>query len=105
MPNLMDKQFNNFQNNIPFEFQNAINQARQNPKAFEEHVKRTNPQAYQQALNIMNLQNPQAAILQMMQAKGINPAILGMLGIKQVSHSERTAEFDIIYFIGGIYYE
>ena len=82
MPNLMDKQFNNFQNNIPFELQNIVNQAKQNPKAFEEHIKRTNPQAYQQALNIMNMQNPQAAILQMMQAKGINPAILGMLGIK-----------------------
>ena len=54
-------------------------QARQNPKAFEEHVRRTNPQAYQQALQIRNsIANPQQAVMQLAQQKGINPNILKM---------------------------
>ena len=59
-----------------------LQQARQNPQAFEEQIKRTNPAAYQQAMQIRNSPNAQAIVKQMAQAKGINPNILAMLGIK-----------------------
>lgn len=59
-----------------------IQQARQNPQAFEEYVKRANPQGYQQALQIRNSANPQAMIRQMAQMRGVNPSIFQMLGIK-----------------------
>lgn len=75
-------------NRVPFKSVNQpdltqiVQQARQNPQAFEEHIKRTNPAAYQQAMQIRNSANPQAVIMQMAQAKGINPSVLQMLGIK-----------------------
>lgn len=56
-------------------------QARQNPRAFEEQFARANPQAYQYALQIRDSANPQALIMQMVQARGINPNILRVLGI------------------------
>ena len=62
-------------------FENILKQARQNPKAFEEHIKRTNPQAYQRALELRNIGNPQQVVMQMMQQRGINPNILRMLDI------------------------
>lgn len=62
--------------------QNLINQARQNPRGFEEMMRNNYPQAYQQALNIRNGGNPQQTIMQMLQQRGINPGILQMLGIK-----------------------
>ena len=58
-----------------------LQQIRQNPRAFEEHLKRTNPQAYQQALQIRNSANPQAIIMQMAQQRGINPNLLRTLGL------------------------
>lgn len=58
-----------------------VQQIRQNPQAFEEHIKRTNPRAYQQALQIRNSANPQAIIMNMARQKGVNPNILRMLGI------------------------
>lgn len=58
-----------------------INQARQNPRAFEEHIARNNPEAYQRAMQIRNSPNPQAIVMQMAQARGINPNVLKMLGI------------------------
>lgn len=60
----------------------ALNQARQNPRAFEEAFKRNNPQAYQQALQIRNsFINPQQAVMQLAQQRGINPNILRMLDL------------------------
>lgn len=56
-------------------------QAKQNPAAFEAHIKATNPQAYQRALQIRNSGNPQAMIMEMAKARGINPNMLRMLGI------------------------
>ena len=84
MPNLMDS--------IPFravpncngngcDIVQQFNQIRQNPQAFEEHLKRTNPQAYQQAMQIRNSANPRAIISQMAQQRGINPSMLHMLGL------------------------
>lgn len=63
------------------DFTQLINQARQNPRAFEEHIARTNPQAYQRAMQIRNGANPQAVVMQMAQARGVNPNVLRMLGI------------------------
>jgi len=62
-------------------FTQIVQQAKQDPRAFEENLKRTNPAAYQQALQIRNSPNPQALIMQMAQARGISPDILRMLGI------------------------
>lgn len=69
------------QNMMSGDLSQLVQQARQNPQAFEEQIRRTNPQAYQQALQIRNSANPQAIIMQMAQARGINPNILRMLGI------------------------
>lgn len=82
--NLMDRSpFNNVMNpSAPQNMEQLVQQIKQNPGAFEEQIKRTNPQAYQMALRIRNSQNPQAIIMQMMQQKGFNPSILNMLGIK-----------------------
>lgn len=57
-----------------------LNQAKRNPQAFEEQFKRNNPQAYQQAVQLRNtFANPQQAVMQLAQQKGINPNILRML--------------------------
>lgn len=82
MSNLMDN--TPFNSNVPNQYnvEMLIQQIKQNPQAFEEQVRRNNPQAYQMALQIRNSSNPQAIIMQMMQAKGFNPNILNMLGLK-----------------------
>lgn len=82
MLNLMDSApFNgNMYNSQNIE--SLIQQIKQNPQAFEEQIRRNNPQAYQLALQIRNSPNPQTMILQMMRAKGLNPNILNMLGLK-----------------------
>lgn len=59
-----------------------FNNIRKNPRAFEEQLRRTNPQAYQQAMQIRNSANPQAIIMNMAQQRGINPSILKTLGLK-----------------------
>ena len=84
MPNLMDNiPFQNapFCDNNTCDIMQQIDQIRQNPRAFEEHLKRTNPQAYQQALQIRNSANPQAIISQMARQRGVNPNVLRMLGL------------------------
>lgn len=59
-----------------------LSQARRDPKAFEEQFKRNNPQAYQQALQLRNsFVNPQQAVMQMAQRRGINPNIIRMLDL------------------------
>lgn len=80
--NLMDRsQFNSVPAAQP-DIQQLIQQIRQNPGAFEEHIRMNNPQAYQMAMQIRNSQNPQALIMQLIQQRGINPSILNMFGIK-----------------------
>lgn len=88
MANLMDQmQFDGnsqnctLANGIPCDLQNIIQQARQNPQAFENYVRQTNPQAYQQAMMLRNSGNPRAAIMQMLRAKGLPMNILGMFGL------------------------
>lgn len=81
MPNLMDStSFNEIRQSPVPDIQQMLMRARQNPKAFEEEFKRNNPQAYQQAMQLRNSGNAKAAVLQMLQAMGINPSILKMLG-------------------------
>lgn len=60
----------------------VLKQARQNPKAFEEQFKKVNPQAYQQAVQLRNsISNPQQAVMQIAQQRGVNPNILKMLDL------------------------
>lgn len=84
MSSLMDSApFNNMpniQNQQNIEM--LIQQIKQNPAAFEEQIRKTNPQAYQMAMQIRNSPNPQSIIMQMMQAKGMNPNLLSMLGLR-----------------------
>jgi hypothetical protein len=71
----------NVQRNPP-DLAQMLNQARRDPKAFEENFKRTNPQAYQQALQLRNsFSSPQQIVMQMAQQRGINPSILQMLDL------------------------
>lgn len=63
------------------DFQAIVQQARQNPQAFENFVRQTNPQAYQQALQLRNSGNVQNVVMQMLQNRGINPNVFRMLGI------------------------
>lgn len=80
MPNPMDNAFVNTSNEQNIDA--LIQQIKQNPATFEDYVRKTNPQGYQRALQIRNLQNPQAVIMQMMQSSGFNPNILGKLGLR-----------------------
>lgn len=82
MPNLMDSIPYNGSTPNQQSIENLIQQIRQNPQAFEEQMRRTNPQAYQMALQIRNSPNPQSMIMQMMQSRGMNPNILNMLGLR-----------------------
>ena len=72
--------FHNVENS-PADLNTILQQARQNPQAFEELIRQNNPQAYQQALQIRNNPNAKAIVRQMAQAKGINPNVLRMLGL------------------------
>lgn len=72
---------------VPNNLQNVLQQALQNPKAFEEQFKRMNPQAYQHACSIRNAYSnggidARSAIMQLAQARGISPSILNSLGLK-----------------------
>jgi uncharacterized protein YllA (UPF0747 family) len=79
----MDKaSFNTIRQMPAPNLQQMLMQARQNPKAFEEQFKRENPQAYQQAMQLRNSGNARSAVMQMLQAKGINPNIIQMLGLQ-----------------------
>lgn len=84
MPNLMD--------NTPFVMAGAapggstnllqiIQQARQDPRGFEEYVKQVNPQAYQRAMQLRGHANPQALVTEMARAQGISPNVLRMFGL------------------------
>ena len=80
MLNPMDNAFANTSNEQNIDA--LIQQIKQNPAAFEDYVRKTNPQGYQRALQIRNLQNSQAVIMQMMQSSGFNPNILSKLGLR-----------------------
>lgn len=82
MSNPMDKSpFANAQRQLEGDLMTILQQARANPRAFEEHIRMSNPAAYQQACQIRNSGNPRNAILQLAQQRGINPNILRMFGI------------------------
>ena len=84
MPNLMDSTpFNVVQNcnGNGCDIVQQFNNIRQNPRAFEEQLRHTNPQAYQQAMQIRNSANPQAIIMRMAQQRGLNPSVLKTLGL------------------------
>ena len=59
-------------------FMQLLQQARQNPQAFNDYVRQTNPQAYQQAIQIAQSGNPQQVVIQMLQSRGLNPAMFNL---------------------------
>lgn len=59
----------------------SFQQARRNPKAFEEHLMRTNPQAYQQAMMLRQMGSPQEVIMRMLQQRGVDPSVLRMFNL------------------------
>lgn len=74
-------------NNVPFNsvqnFQGSpeqvFHQARQNPVAFENFIRQTNPEGYNQALRIRNSPNPKSLILEQAKMKGINPSLINLI--------------------------
>jgi hypothetical protein len=60
----------------------TFQQIQANPQEYARQLSQTNPLAYQQVLQIMNSPNPQAAVIQLAQQRGINPSMLQMLGIR-----------------------
>lgn len=64
-------------NQIVQQYQNAM----KNPQAFVEHIARTNPQAYQKAMQIARGMNPQQVVMQMLQARGMAPGMFNLPGI------------------------
>lgn len=57
-------------------------QAQRDPLGFEETVKQRNPEGYKRAMLIRNCANPKAMVLEMAKARGIDPNIISMLGLK-----------------------
>lgn len=80
MPNLMDKVPFNSTPQGSFNIQQAYQQAMQNPQAFVNYMAQMNPQAYQRAMQIAQSQNPQAAVMQMLQNRGLNPNMFNLFG-------------------------
>lgn len=83
MPNLMDSvPYNSSQPvNNTYNIIQQFNNIRQNPQAFEENLKRTNPQAYQMAMQIKNSPNPKQIIVNLARQRGLDPSIFHMLGL------------------------
>ena len=73
--------------NVPFanapqdNFENVLRMAQNDPRSFEERMKRMNPQGYQLACQIRNSPNPRETILQLAKQRGINPNLLRMFGL------------------------
>lgn len=63
-------------------FQTMLQQVSQNPKAFEEQLRMSNPQAYQRAMQIRNSSNPRAMLIELAKSRGVNPNILKMFGLQ-----------------------
>ena len=87
MPNLMDNvQFTPSipRNNAPAgeNIFDVIKRAQEDPLGFEEMIKKTNPEGYQRAMQIRNCANPKAMVLEMARARGVDPNILSMLGLR-----------------------
>ena len=82
MANLMDQvQFTPSAHNSNETIFDLIQRAKQDPLGFEEMVKKRNPEGYQRAVQIRNCANPKAMTLEMARAQGVDPNILGMLGL------------------------
>ena len=60
------------------DMQSAYKNAMQNPKAFEEYVRRTNPKAYDMAVKLAQSRNPRDIVMQILNSRGINPSMFGM---------------------------
>ena len=91
MANLMDQ--TNF-NETSTGLQDAYNRARHNPAEFEEFVKRTNPQAYQQALRVT-----EALFSGKVQELTLEEIEMGFEGIPSVELTEDTNIIDALVMV------
>lgn len=79
MSNPMDKAMYKSAGNAPMMQQQSdiasmYKMAMQNPKAFEENLRRTNPQAYERAVALAKTKSPKDIVMQVLKERGINPA-------------------------------
>lgn len=78
LDNATYKVVNNTGNN--FTIQQAYQNAMKNPKAFIEQLKANNPQLVQRAMQLANSSSPQNVVMQILQSRGINPALFNIPG-------------------------
>ena len=79
MANIMDNaSFTTVQNQQVNPLVQQYQYAMQNPTAFVEQIKRSNPQAYQRAMQLAQCSNPQQAVMQILQSRGLNPAMFNL---------------------------
>lgn len=75
----MSSPMDSFPNN---DLMQALQSAQSNPQAFEAFIKQSNPEGYNQALQLMqNNPNPKQLILSIAQQQGIPEPLLRMLGL------------------------
>ena len=77
MSNPMDKAIYTAANTTEqqsFNIASMYKMAMQNPQAFVEQFKRSNPQAYEQAMLLAKTKNPKDIVMQVLSKRGINPA-------------------------------
>lgn len=84
MPNPMDNAVYNVSNPMgnTQSLQQAYQNAMQNPKAFVEQLRANNPQLVQRAIQLAQSSSPQAVVMQMLQSRGINPAMFNIPGFR-----------------------
>ena len=80
--NPMDKHMQDVNVNQYNNLYQQFNAAMSNPAAFQEQFKKLNPDAYNKAMQLANVKSPKQAVMQILQSRGINPAMFNMLGLK-----------------------
>ena len=78
----MDKHMQDVNVNQYNNLYQQFNAAMSNPAAFQEQFKKSNSDAYNKAMQLANTKSPKQAVMQILQSRGINPAMFNMLGLK-----------------------
>lgn len=81
----MSSPMDNFQYNqaqMPNDIMSLISKVKNNPIAFEEEIKKSNPDLYNTALKLKNSNsNPKALVMEIMRQRGIDTSILSLFGL------------------------
>ena len=81
----MSSPMDNFQYNqaqMPNDIVSLISKVKSNPIAFEEEIKKSNPDLYNAALKLKNSNsNPKALVMEIMRQRGIDTSILSLFGL------------------------